>query len=201
LFIKEKREHFLMLGRDDYKNSEESSNSKSSSGKSLALGSEENSNDEEDDDSPYFVKITLDNDFLNHLEDPGLHDSNEIPGQYDVIMKNSNFKEIIRRELDLMFGVEKPKKSTAMGGDGLDDSSAAEKDNEFEKDSEGSSSGSLSSGASQNADEEKHTTQTPSSPQKLGSGLLGSPIAKLLEAAGSSSGLLASAGSKLGLSP
>jgi len=80
LFIKEKREHFLMLGRDDYKNSEESSDGKSSSKKSLVLGSEENSNDEEDDDSPYFVKITLDNDFLNHLEDPGLHDSNEIPG-------------------------------------------------------------------------------------------------------------------------
>lgn len=68
-----------MLGRDDYKNSEDSSN-KSSSKNSLQIGSEENSNDEEDDDSPYFVKITLDNDFLNHLEDPGLHDSNEIPG-------------------------------------------------------------------------------------------------------------------------
>ena len=131
-----------MLGRDDYKNSEESSDGKSSSKGSLALGSEENSNDEEDDDSPYFVKITLDNDFLNHLEDPGLHDSNEIPGQYDGIMKNSNFKEIIRRELDLMFGVEKPKKSTAMGGDGLDESSAAI---DLEKNSEGSSSGSLSS--------------------------------------------------------
>lgn len=69
-----------MLGRDDYKSSDESASDKSSSHKSIPLGSEENSNDEEDDDSPYFVKITLDNDFLNHLEDPGLHDSNEIPG-------------------------------------------------------------------------------------------------------------------------
>ena len=80
MFIKEKREHFLMLGREDYKNSEESSDEKAPSRATIPLASEENSNDEEDDDSPYFVKITLDNDFLNHLEDPGLHDSNEIPG-------------------------------------------------------------------------------------------------------------------------
>jgi hypothetical protein len=114
-----------MLGRDDYKNSDGSSGK--STKKSMDLGSEENSNDEEDDDSPYFVKITLDNDFLNHLEDPGLHDSNEIVGQYDVIMKNSNFKEIIRRELDMMFGVEKPKKS-AMGGYEEDQSEGNEKE-------------------------------------------------------------------------
>ena len=59
-------------------------------------------------------------------------------------MKNANFKEIIRRELDLMFGVEKPKKSTAMGGDGLDDSSGDDLV-EMEKNSEQSSSDSLSS--------------------------------------------------------
>lgn len=60
-------------------------------------------------------------------------------------MKNSNFKEIIRRELDLMFGVEKPKKSTAMGGDGLDESSSADKELGSGKNSEVSESDSLSS--------------------------------------------------------
>jgi hypothetical protein len=49
-------------------------------------------------------------------------------------MKNGNFKEIIRRELDLMFGVEKPKKSTAMGGDGLGDSS--DEDGDLDKNSD-----------------------------------------------------------------
>lgn len=59
-------------------------------------------------------------------------------------MKNGNFKEIIRRELDLMFGVEKPKKSTVMGGDGLDDSSGDDII-DLEKNNDQSSSDSLSS--------------------------------------------------------
>ena len=63
-------------------------------------------------------------------------------------MKNGNFKEIIRRELDLMFGVEKPKKSTAMGGDGLGDSS--DEDGDLDKNSDQSSSDSLSSTSQNN---------------------------------------------------
>lgn len=61
-------------------------------------------------------------------------------------MKNANFKEIIRRELDLMFGVDKPKRSAAMAGE---ESSAIDKDFDLEGKLEDSSSNSLSSASEQ----------------------------------------------------
>jgi len=58
------------------------------------------------------VKITLDSWFLSHLEEPSIVESSEIHGQYEVLMNNKVFKEIIRREIDMMFGADKTKKST-----------------------------------------------------------------------------------------
>lgn len=55
-------------------------------------------------------------------------------------MKNANFKEIIRRELDMMFGVEKPKKSVHMGGDDQEDSVILEKQLQTQTKSERSDS-------------------------------------------------------------
>ena len=65
-----------------------------------------NHSEEEDDDSPYFVKITLDSKFLAHLEEPSLTEGQEIKHMhgYETLLANDVFKEIIRRELDMMFG-------------------------------------------------------------------------------------------------
>ena len=69
LFLKEKREFFLMLGRSDTPGSSGSSGTSdysSSNGQSFD-SSNDNSYEEVDDDSPYFVKITLDQTFLAYL--------------------------------------------------------------------------------------------------------------------------------------
>lgn len=64
LFLKEKREYFLMLGRSETPDSSDRSSDTSyqpSEGPSVDISSNEmNSNEDVDDDSPYFVKITLD---------------------------------------------------------------------------------------------------------------------------------------------
>ena len=51
--------------------------------------------EEEDDDSPYFMKITLDEMFLSHLQMPDIVSSSEVEGKYDEIVKNSHFRQII----------------------------------------------------------------------------------------------------------
>jgi len=99
-----------LLGREERKQSSCSSSNKSSSEhqSSILQDSDQSSKDEEEDnDSPYFVKITLDSWFLSHLEEPSIVESSEINGQYDVLMNNKVFKEIIRREIDMMFGADK----------------------------------------------------------------------------------------------
>jgi len=51
-----------------------------------------------DDDSPYFVKITLDAEFLSYLDEPSLVDSHELigpPHRCQLLMQNAVFKEIV----------------------------------------------------------------------------------------------------------
>ena len=106
LFFIEKDEVFLLLGREQKSKAESGHNSsvKSSQQSSIA-DSEKNSQYDVDDDSPYFVKITIDQWFLTHLEDPSIVDPSEIKGNYEVIMKNEFFKEIIVREIETMFNL------------------------------------------------------------------------------------------------
>ena len=115
LFFEEKSEHFILLGREERDEKEDGSGSKSGSEQSnkvseQIIDSERESKEEEDDDSPYFVKITLDSWFLSHLDEPDLVEASEIDGSYELLMQNKAFNEIIRREIDMMFGIEKPKK-------------------------------------------------------------------------------------------
>lgn len=103
---------FLMLGRDENTPSESSKKSNSSSSslsgyEEEVVESERQTNEEVDDDSPYFVKITLDSWFLSHLEEPALVESSEVPSNTDVLLQNKVFKEIIQREFEMMFGIEK----------------------------------------------------------------------------------------------
>ena len=71
LYFRERREHFLLLGREEFKG--ESSQSESSSEESAAVYDSDDGQEEDvDDDSPYFVKITLDGQFLMHLKEPNL---------------------------------------------------------------------------------------------------------------------------------
>ena len=67
---------------------------------------QDHESEDEDDDSPYFVKITLDEMFLSHLQMPSIVSSNEVEGKYDEIIENSIFKQIIQREVSMMFGTE-----------------------------------------------------------------------------------------------
>ena len=121
LFFEEKSEHFLLLGREEREEEKgEDDQSPPASGSRQSdkeldaiVDSDKESKEEEDDDSPYFVKITLDSWFLSHLDEPDLVEATEIDGQYELLMANKAFNEIIRREIDMMFGVEKPKKTVA----------------------------------------------------------------------------------------
>jgi hypothetical protein len=118
LFFEEKSEFFLLLGREEHEEEkdEESGAASGTRRSNLELDaivdSDKESKEEEDDDSPYFVKITLDSWFLSHLDEPDLVEATEIEGQYELLMANKGFNEIIRREIDMMFGVEKQKKAT-----------------------------------------------------------------------------------------
>ena len=73
---------------------------------------------EDDDDSPYFVKITLDEVFLSHLEMPDIVSSNELEGRFRDLVENSVFKHIIQREISMMFGA--PEVAQKDGGDGTE---------------------------------------------------------------------------------
>lgn len=155
---------YLLLGRQEHEDSDRSSCSSrsgscSSEGDDLA-DSEKLSQDEEDDDSPYFVKITLDPKFLAHLEEPSLtgcqeikkkreeHDpatgeTREVSG-YDVLLRHVRFKEIIQRELEMMFPPEKtakPARPIADDGEQLNIPQTAREPSE----SSAKESGSLSS--------------------------------------------------------
>lgn len=113
LFFVEKNETFLLLGRDavpkEGAGSSSSAATESVAGGSLIADSDHDSDEErdEDDDSPYFVKITIDQWFLTHLEDPSVVDPSEVAGNYQVILSNPHFKEIIQREIETMFGPQK----------------------------------------------------------------------------------------------
>ena len=118
---------YLLLGRKEHEDSERSSCSSGSGSCSSEMDdladSEKLSQDEEDDDSPYFVKITLDPKFLAHLEEPSLTGCQEIKKKrevhdattgemrsvsgYDTLLDHVRFKEIIQRELEMMFPPEK----------------------------------------------------------------------------------------------
>lgn len=112
LFFKERREHFLLLGREEVE--EEGSESESDEDDLESDGiyeSEDGQGEEYDDDSPYFVKITIDEQFLGHLKEPNLHYGREMDNEdaIDIMKANEVFKEIVRRELDMMFGTSKDK--------------------------------------------------------------------------------------------
>ena len=117
LFFSEKNEMFLLLGREENTGCSDCSKSSGSLSSEidddLMVDSEKQSQEEQDDDSPYFVKITLDSWFLSHLEEPAIVESSEIPGQYEILMSNKVFREIIAREVEMMFGVEKKKEESA----------------------------------------------------------------------------------------
>jgi hypothetical protein len=51
--------------------------------------------------------------FLSHLEEPALVESSEIQGNFDSLMQNKVFKEIIEREIEMMFGIEKKSQKDA----------------------------------------------------------------------------------------
>lgn len=70
--------------------------------------------DDEDDDSPYFVKITLDEMFLSHLQMPDIVSGNEVDGKYEEIIQNEIFQQIIQREISMMFGVEEKQEKSKM---------------------------------------------------------------------------------------
>lgn len=67
------------------------------------MQSEKNDNDV-DNDSPYRVKITVDIKFLSFLKDPLITCGEELPGNYKNIISNENFQDMIRLEVEKMFG-------------------------------------------------------------------------------------------------
>lgn len=112
LFLKEKREFFLMLGRSDTpvsRGSSDNSSYSSSNGDSFD-SSNDNSLEEVDDDSPYFVKITLDQTFLTYLEDSEVYSGPDVPNNYERVLDNKFFKEIVKSEFEIMFGGDSKKK-------------------------------------------------------------------------------------------
>lgn len=120
LFFEENNQIYLLLGRkeNDDKTDDDESHTFTSSSISKATGmnmpdSDIESQEDEDDDSPYFVKILLDAKFLVHLEEPRITEGNEIKDNngYETLMDNSVFTEIIRRELEMMFGRNEKTKS------------------------------------------------------------------------------------------
>lgn len=86
IFFAEKQEYFLLLGREEKKAESENQSSEESFLES------EDSKDEQDDDSPYFVKITLDQMFLTHLEEPNIMEGKEIEQNFDLLLANKVFK-------------------------------------------------------------------------------------------------------------
>lgn len=117
LFFVENNDIMLLLGREEIEKSsisesmieskEESSEEQGTC--EINYSDKESKEEEEDDDSPYFVKITIDSGFLSHLEDPNLVEVSELNNQFDDLTNNSIFKEIIKREIEMMFGDEKRK--------------------------------------------------------------------------------------------
>jgi len=71
---------------------------------------------EQDDDSPYFVKITLDNQFLSDLEEPSLREPSEILARCNVLIENDIFREMVRDEIDQMFGTKSERSETRAAG-------------------------------------------------------------------------------------
>lgn len=128
LFFVEKQEHFMLVGRDDSVKYEESESGSSAEENQINDNARkyrttqdekdkkekitkaiEDKDSEEDDDSPYFVKITLDGVFLSHLEMPDIVSSSELVDRYGDLIENEIFKQIIQREVTMMFGA--PEKS------------------------------------------------------------------------------------------
>lgn len=84
LFIKERELAFLLLGREDKVRTKGSKGTDSDTARRYTSEFSKNSSQllnaqEMDDDSPYFVKITLNTEFLSLL-DESLVDSNELVG-------------------------------------------------------------------------------------------------------------------------
>ena len=115
LFFVEKHEVFLLLGRREREQAHESGGEGESSPVQEITVNESFLDDdsiqksEADNDTDYFVMINLDAQFLAHLEEPSLVESSEIKTSEDyfLIMQNKVFIEIIRREIEMMFGVQK----------------------------------------------------------------------------------------------
>ena len=68
------------------------------------LESDAGDGEEADDDSPYRVKITLDQLFLSYLEDSNITRGVELKDRYKDVITNVHFQQIIRREIEIMFG-------------------------------------------------------------------------------------------------
>ena len=61
---------------------------------------------EDDDDSPYFVIITLDEQFMKIIN-PEINEDEDDPGiiDHELLIKNEIFLDIIRTEITMMFGL------------------------------------------------------------------------------------------------
>lgn len=144
LFFVEKHEVFLLLGRrerDQQQESGEESPVQEITVNESFLDDDSIQKSEADNDTDYFVMINLDAQFLAHLEEPSLVDSSEIKTSEDylLILQNKVFIEIIRREIEMMFGIQKQqtKLLPAMTQDKIPE---AEEDLEEEADNGDSSS-------------------------------------------------------------
>ena len=85
----------------------ESKHKRNETGKSESSLSDKNKGDENDDDSPYFLRITIDEEFLAELEEPMLTEPKELEGPpclLDLMVSTKAFKSLISKELDKMFG-------------------------------------------------------------------------------------------------
>ena len=61
--------------------------------------------EDKDNDSPYFVKITINQQFLMYMEDPRIVEVQELKGQFKLLTENPVFIDIVRREVELNLGV------------------------------------------------------------------------------------------------
>lgn len=115
LFFSVRNQVYMLLGRDDNYDNGSNSQINDHTGSVIDHISKTSSQmadqmKEQDDDSPYFLKITLDNQFLSELEEPSLGEPSEILGRCDILIENDVFKEIVRDEIDQMFGNTKSEK-------------------------------------------------------------------------------------------
>lgn len=65
--------------------------------------------EDKDNDSAYFVKITVNSQFLAHMDDPRIVEVQELKGKFNILIENPVFIDIVRREVELNLGVHQKK--------------------------------------------------------------------------------------------